>query len=417
MSATFPPHADGSLHWQRNLYVCVFGSFTTIMAMTLLLPFLPLYVQQLGAASVESAVQWSGVAFGATFLAAGLVAPLWGRLADRYGRKPILIRASLGMAITMSLLGVVQTVWQLVAIRFLAGLVGGYASGAIVMIATQTPRHRTAWALGTHASGMMAGNLVGPLVGGLLPGLIGIRSTFFLAGGLIFCSFIMTTLFVKEERRMPDGAKGSPARARSSGWRDVPKLTPVIAMLASAMLLMFANMSIEPIITVYVSQLVQDQKNVTLVAGLVMSAAALGSVLAAPRVGRLADRIGATKVIVACLGLCGVLLIPQIFVTTGTQLVVLRFLMGLALGGLLPAITSVVRHSVPDSAAGYILGYATSAQYIGQVTGPLAGGFIAAHVGMHSVFAMTSVLMFMGAGFNAWVFLRRNGSTSSDAAP
>jgi MFS family permease len=394
--------SSSSLHWQRNLYVCVFGSFTTIMAMTLLLPFLPLYVQQLGATSVDAAVQWSGVAFGATFLAAGLVAPLWGRLADRYGRKPILIRASLGMAITMSLLGVVQSVWQLVAIRFLAGLVGGYASGAIVMIATQTPRHRTAWALGTHASGMMAGNLVGPLIGGLLPGLIGIRATFFLAGALIFCSFIMTTLFVKEERRAPAQAK-----QRSGGWRDVPVLTPVIAMLSSAMLLMFANMSIEPIITVYVSQLVNDPQRITLVAGVVMSAAALGSVIAAPRVGRLADRIGHQKVIIVCLVMCGVLLIPQIFVTTGTQLIVLRFLMGLALGGLLPAITSVVRHSVPDGAAGYILGYATSAQYIGQVTGPLAGGFIAAHAGMRSVFVMTSALMFAGAAFNIWVLARR----------
>lgn len=390
-----------SAHWQRNLYICLFGSFTTVVAMTLLLPFLPLYVQQLGASSEAAAVQWSGVAFGATFLGAGLVAPLWGRLADRYGRKPILIRASLGMAITMSLLGVVQTVWQLVAIRFLAGLVGGYASGAIVMIATQTPKHRTAWALGTHAAGMMAGNLVGPLIGGLLPGLIGIRSTFFLAGGLIFCSFIMTTLFVKEDRRAPDSSKSR----RGGGWRDIPLLTPVFAMLASAMLLMFANMSIEPIITIYVSQLVQDPKQVTLVAGIVMSAAALGSVLAAPRIGRLADRIGATKVIVCCLALCGVLLIPQTFVTNGTQLVVLRFLMGLALGGLLPAITSVVRHNVPDHTVGYILGYATSAQYIGQVTGPLAGGFIAAHAGMRSVFIMTSVLMFAGAAFNAWVFL------------
>jgi MFS family permease len=399
-----PPTDQGSAHWQRNLYVCVFGSFTTIMAMTLLLPFLPLYVQQLGASSVDAAVQWSGVAFGATFLAAGLVAPVWGRLADKYGRKPILIRASLGMAITMSLLGVVQSVGQLVAIRFLAGLVGGYASGAIVMIATQTPKHRTAWALGTHAAGMMAGNLVGPLIGGLLPGLIGIRSTFFLAGGLIFCSFIMTTLLVKEERRTPAQRKAQ------GGWRDVPDRTPVIGMLASAMLLMFANMSIEPIITVYVSQLVDDPKHVTLVAGIVMSAAALGSVLAAPRVGRLADRIGHQKVIVACLALCGILLIPQIFVTSGVQLVVLRFLMGLALGGLLPAITSVVRHSVPDHAAGYILGYATSAQYIGQVTGPLAGGFIAAHAGMRSVFVMTSVLMFAGAGFNVWVVRRRGAA-------
>ena len=129
--------------------MCLFGSFTTVVAMTLLLPFLPLYVAQLGARTPAAVVQWSGIAFGATFLGAGLVAPLWGKLADRYGRKPILIRASLGMAVTMSPIGTVHTVWQLVLLRLLADLVGGYSSGAVVLVATQTPKDRSAWALGT----------------------------------------------------------------------------------------------------------------------------------------------------------------------------------------------------------------------------------------------------------------------------
>nr|WP_116121706.1 MFS transporter [Paraburkholderia sp. BL6669N2] len=385
----------------------MFGSFTTIVAMTLLLPFLPLYVQQLGVDSAAAAVQWSGVAFGATFLAAALVSPLWGRMADRYGRKLILIRASLGMAIVMSLLGLAQNVWQLVGLRFLAGLVGGYASGATVMIATQTPRSRTGWALGTLASGVMAGSLVGPLVGGALPPLIGIRNTFFIAGAMIFCAFVATTLLVKEQpvERTRGGTHHADA---ATGRASVPDLRPVLAMLFTSGLLMFANMSIEPIITVYVSQLVHDTRHVTLVSGFVMSASALGSVLAASRVGRLADRIGAPKVIVACLAVCAALLVPQAFVTSGWQLVALRFLMGLALAGLLPSITSVIRHNVPDRSAGYILGYATSANYAGQVAGPLAGGFAGAHLGMPSVFLITSALMLCGALFNGWVFRARN---------
>lgn len=407
MSSATP--ADGAPHWQRNLYVCLFGSFTTIVAMTLLLPFLPLYVQQLGVQSAAAAVQWSGVAFGATFLAAALVSPLWGRMADRYGRKLILIRASLGMAIVMSLLGLAQNVWQLVALRFLAGLVGGYASGATVMIATQTPRARTGWALGTLASGVMAGSLVGPLVGGALPPLIGIRNTFFIAGAMIFCAFIATTLLVKEQPLERTRRTSREAQA-ATGWATVPDLRPVLAMLFTSGLLMFANMSIEPIITVYVGQLVHDASHVTLVSGFVMSASALGSVLAASRVGRLADRIGAPRVIVACLGMCAALLVPQAFVTSGLQLVVLRFLMGLALAGLLPCMTSVIRHNVPDRSAGHILGYATSANYAGQVTGPLAGGFVGAHFGMQSVFLITSALMLCGALFNGWVF---RGSASA----
>jgi MFS family permease len=385
-------------HWRRNLVICVLGSFTTIVAMTLLLPFLPIYVEQLGVSDPAAIAQWSGVAYGATFLAAALVAPLWGRLADRYGRKPMLIRASLGMAVAMSLIGMAHNVWQLVGLRLFAGLAGGYASGSTILVATQTPKARSGWALGMLASGIMAGNLVGPLIGGSLPPLIGIRGTFWLAGGMIFLTFIATTTLLKEDKR--------PAQVRKAElqlrWSDIPDRRPVVAMLATGLLLMLANMSIEPIITIYVEQLVSDTAHVTLVAGLVMSAAALGSILSASRLGKLADRVGYWTVIVGALFVSGLLLIPQAFVTSGWQLIVLRFLMGLALGGLLPCVTAVIRHNVPIGITGRVLGYATSSQFAGQVAGPLLGGFVGGHVGMRAVFLGTSLLMVVGAAY-AWI--------------
>jgi MFS family permease len=392
------------MHWQRNLAVCMFGSFTTIIAMTLLLPFLPLYVEQLGVKDHAAIVQWSGAAYGATFLSAALVAPLWGRLADRYGRKPMLIRASLGMSVAMALIGLAGNVWQLVGLRLLAGLLGGYASGSMVLVATQTPKDRTGWALGTMSSAIMAGNLVGPLVGGLLPPLIGIRATFFAAGAMIFVAFLATAFLIREQKRTPTEKKqsGTP----EAGWAAVPDKRPLVAMLVTGMLLMLANMSIEPIITVYVATLVEDPNRVTMMAGLVMSAAALGSILSASRLGRLADRVGHWNVIVGCLAVSALLLVPQAFVTSGWQLVVLRFLMGLSLGGLLPCIASVIRHNVPERVAGNMLGYSTSAQYTGQVAGPLLGGFVGGHIGMRAVFLGTCVLMAAGAGWN-WLAKRR----------
>jgi MFS family permease len=388
----------GTLYWKRNLWVCVFGSFTTIVAMTLLLPFLPLYVEQLGVSDHAAIVQWSGVAYGATFLTAAMFAPLWGRLGDQYGRKLMLIRSSLGMAVAMSLIGLSQNVYQLVGLRLLAGLLGGYSSGSNILVATQTPRARTAWALGMMASGIMAGNLAGPLIGGVLPPLIGIRMTFLAAGAIIFVAFLATTFLIKEDPRPRRSAGGR----RQGGWAAVPNKGPVLAMLATGTLLMFANMSIEPIITVYVQQIVLDPAHVTVVAGLVMSAAALGSILSASRLGRLADRIGHWTVIIGCLAVCAGLLVPQAFVTAGWQLVGLRFLMGLSLGGLLPCVTTVIRHNVPERITGSILGYATSSQYVGQVTGPLLGGFIGGHFGMRAVFLGTSVLMAAGAVYG-WV--------------
>ncbi|MEB0039270.1 MULTISPECIES: MFS transporter [unclassified Pseudomonas] len=377
-------------HWQRNLAVCVFGSFTTIIAMTLLLPFLPLYVEHLGVSDPGAIVQWSGVAFGATFLSAAFTAPLWGRLGDRYGRKLMLIRASLGMAVAMSLIGLAENVWQLVLLRLLAGLLGGYASGATILVATQTPKARSGWALGMLSSGIMAGSLVGPLMGGLLPPLIGIRNTFFLAGAVIFVTFLATVFFLKEAPRAPRKAtqKGEPPLRV---WDQIDDKRPVKIMFVVACLVMFATMSIEPIITVYLQEL--HTESLTMMAGVVMSAAALGSIISASRLGKVADTVGHWRVVTVCLSVAAVLLIPQAFVTNEWQLVVLRFLMGLALGGLLPCIAAIIRHSVPENIAGRMLGYSTSSQYVGQVLGPLTGGYLGGHFGMRMVFIGTFVLM------------------------
>jgi len=388
-----------SAHWRRNLFVCLFGSFTTIASMTMLLPFLPIYVAHLGVTSPAAVVAWSGIAYGATFLTAGLLAPVWGRFADIYGRKLILIRASLGMAVSISLMGLAQDVHQLVLLRLLTGILGGYASGAVVLVATQTPKARAGWALGTLSTGSLAGALLGPLIGGVMPDLIGIRETFFAGGAVIFVAFLATSFLIHEEQRAPAQTKRQDSRV----WSAIPDKRPVIAMLLTAAMLMFANMSIEPIITVYVGQLSVGAGYVTLFSGVVMSVSALASILAAPRLGRLADRMGAWKVIILCLAASACLLVPQALVQNIWELIGLRFLMGLALAGLLPAIATQIRHSVPDRVTGTILGFSTSAQYAGQVAGPVVGGFVGGQIGMRAVFVATAVLMAASAIFNAVV--------------
>jgi MFS family permease len=156
-----------------------------------------------------------------------------------------------------------------------------------------------------------------------------------------------------------------------------------------------------------------------LIAGVVMAAAALGSILSASRLGRLADRIGHSTVIVLALTVAGLLLIPQAFVTASWQLIVLRFLMGLALGGLMPCVTSVIRHNVPDHFVGIVLGYSVSSQFAGQVVGPLLGGFVGGHIGMRAVFLGTSALLLASALYNwrAVGFSRRTAQPVAMPAP
>lgn len=400
------PFVLGDTSWRRNLWVCLAGSFTTVVAMTLLLPILPIYVEQLGVTSKAAIMQWSGIAYGATFFTAALVAPLWGHLADRYGRKLMLVRASLGMSVAMSLIGLADNVWHLVALRLLAGLLGGYASGSMALIATQTPKEKSGWALGTLSAGATAGSLVGPLIGGIFPPLIGIRDTFFCVGAVIFVSFLATVFLIEEQKRPPEARK-----ALRGGFSSLPDKRPVIAMLVTGSLLLIASMSIEPIITLYVSQLAPASSNVTLISGLVMSATALGSILSASHLGKLADRIGHWNVVIGGLLISAVLLIPQAFVTANWQLIVLRFLMGLSLGGLIPCIAAVIRHSTPDHSAGRMLGYSISAQHAGQVIGPVSGGFIGGHFGIRAVFLGTALSMAGSAALNWWIARSSGGRT------
>jgi len=387
-------------HWKRNLFVCVFGSFTTLVSLSMLLPFLPLYVRQLGVESQADVIQWSGIAFGATFLGTAVTAPIWGKLADRYGRKPMLIRAAVGMAVVMSLIGIAHNVYELVGLRLVAGLVGGYASASTVMVGTQAPRERAGWALGLLSTGALAGNLIGPLIGGLLPGLIGIRGTFFAGGAVIAVAALLTIFVVKEDFEPSTDVK----RAAVTDSRDATRTRYAVigALLVTAMMVLLANMSIEPVITVYVGSLGVKPDQLARIAGVVMAASAFGSMFTAARLGALADRIGAWNVIVGCLVATGLVMIPQAFVHQWWQLAALRVLMGMSLAGLLPSIAKLARHAVDESRTGQMLGYLQSAQFSGQVVGPVIGGVIAVHLGLHSVFFVTGSLLIVCAGFAQW---------------
>ena len=386
-------------HWHRNLWVCVSGSFTTIIGMTLLVPFLPVYVRELGAPNDAAVLRWSGIAYSATFLSAALTAPLWGALGDRYGRKLMLIRASLGMAFAMSLIGLAQTVWQLVALRLLVGLLGGYSSAATILVAAQAPKDRVGWALGVLSSGMMAGAVAGPLLGGVLPDAIGIRRTFFFTGALIFCAFLATALLLKGDATGPPTAlapKGNGAVRRGPMAGSARSVT---LLLITASMLMFATTSIQPLVTNYITE-INGAHRATMWSGLVLALGAAGAIASGPFIGQKADRIGHRRVIVGCLVAAAACVLVQVYVQSAPQLALAQLAMGACLGGLLPSVNAAIRQVTPTDRVGRTLGYGVSAQYVGQVCGPVTGGLVAGVAGLRSVFAITAVVLLLAALMN-----------------
>ncbi|MCQ9369129.1 MFS transporter [Brevibacterium sp. 50QC2O2] len=438
--------------WVRNLVVATFGTFTTIVGMTMLIPFLPVYIRALGVTDDAAVVTWSAVCFGATFLVAAVTAPLWGWMGDRWGRKSMLVRSSLGMAVAIGITGLAGDVWWLLAFRVLTGLLGGFASGASILVADQTPPGRRAFALGVLTSGNMAGSLLGPVLGGILPESIGPRACFAVVGGLIFVAFLGVVLFMRNPPALAEAPPGVPAkapaatsavpgggtqvvdRAANQPTAQLPRVAlPVVltVLVAVSGLITFAQLAVEPFITVYMGELLTNAgaitkagatagaeatgasgataalgagavgsaglANPTLWGGIALAATAAGTMVAGPFLGRAADRYGNTRMLIWSLLAGAVVSLVQpltgsVWVFTG-----LRFVLGLAMGGLMPALTAGIRDMLPANRVGRVLGLTVAAQHAGRVFGPVLAAVVANLWGMPAALVASGLVLAIAA--------------------
>ena len=369
------------------------------IGMSQIAPVLPLYIKYLGITSTALIAQLSGIAFGITFIMSAIFSPVWGHAADIYGRKPMLLRASLGMAIVIFSMGFAQNVYVLILLRLLQGAITGYGTACNTLIATQTDRAHAGWALGTLSTASIAGSLVGPMIGGFIAENLGLKNVFFITGGLMFIAFITTALFIKESFKRED--KKTPGVKEI--WNSVPEKSLTITMFVTFFILAVALYSVEPIITVYISQLSGNTAHVALLAGMAFSVSGLANIIAAPRLGKLSDKIGAHRVMLVSLIAAGLIFIPQVFVKNPWQFIGLRFLLGITMGGLTPSVYILIKRITPDNLTGRVFGFNMSAGYLGVFGGAVFGGQVAALFGVKYVFLITGALLLLNA---IWVYFK-----------
>ncbi|UOF89471.1 MFS transporter [Fodinisporobacter ferrooxydans] len=397
--------------WKRNLVILWFGNFFVLAGMNLIIPFLPLYIQELGVKDIHHVELWAGVIFAGAPLLSATFSPLWGKLSDRYGRKIMLIRSGIGMGIVMILMGFAKSPLQLLLLRLMMGTISGFIPTSTALQATETPKEHAGRALGILQTGNVTGSLIGPLLGGVLAEWIGIRNVFYLTGTALLLAAIIVILGVHESKtyerfsfrrrvhrnldRKRDSKESKsdanpPVTDKQRGIRSIVKEYPILlALFLSSFLIMAGMQSIEPIITVYIQSL-HVQSHIAVVGGLVFAASGIGTILAAPILGRLGDRYGNQRILMAALLIMAVLYIPQAFVRTPWELMALRLLMGLCIGGLLPSINAMIRKVTPNASQGVVYGFNAAAVGFGSVGGPLFGGFIASHIGISYIFFFTS---------------------------
>lgn len=385
--------------WKRNLYVCWIGVFIAAIGMSEVAPILPLYIRHLGIQNTSLVSQLSGITFGITYLITAIFSPIWGHAADIVGRKPMILRAAIGLSIIYLLMGFVPNVYFLIALSVLQGAFTGYSTACNTLIATQTDREHVGYALATLSTAGVAGSLLGPTLSGLIEAVMGLQAVFFIISGLLLIAFFISLRFVQESF-VRDNKKSQGLREI---WNSVPQKELTVVILITFFVLGIGLYSIEPIMTQYISRLSPNASHIALISGLVFSATGLSNIISAPRLGKLSDKIGPHKVIMISLIVAGVLYIPQAFVQNPWQLLVLRFLLGFAMGGLIPSVSIMIKKITPDVLTGQIFGLNMSVGYLGVAAGSILGGQIAGRFSFQYVFYITSVLMFLNA---VWVYFR-----------
>ena len=374
-----------------NLISVWFGCFFTGLAISQILPFLPLYISQLGVNSHEALSMWSGLTFRVTFLISAIVSPLWGSLADRKGRKLMLLRASLGMAIAILLQAFATNVWQLFLLRGIMGLTSGYIPNAMALVASQVPRERSGWALSTLATAQISGVISGPLMGGFIADHVGLRPVFFITAMLLIVSFMVTLFLIKEGVRPT--LKKSERLSGKAVFASLPYPVLVISLFFTTLVIQLCNGSISPILALFIKSMAPDSNNIAFLSGLIASVPGVSALISAPRLGKLGDRIGTERILMATLICAVVLFFAMSWVTTPFQLGVLRFLLGFADGAMLPAVQTLLVKYSSDQITGRIFGYNQSFMYLGNVAGPLMGATVSAMAGFRWVFIATAIIV------------------------
>ena len=380
--------------WRRNLYILFGVQFLALAGFSIVMPFLPLYIKEIGVVTGGSIAFWSGMVFSSQAAAMMISAPIWGVVADRYGRKLMLVRASLGGAILLAAMGFAQNAEQLTLLRFFQGFVTGTVPAASALVAATAPKERTGEALGLIQMGVWGGIAIGPLIGGIISDTLGFRECFWVTGSLLALSGIAVIFWVHEDF---EPIKESKRPKLLAGFRSLLNAPGMIPLYAVAFLQSMGRTLVLPIAALFVMELMGAVPGVATMTGIALGARAVTGSLSAIGLGKLGDRIGHSKTLFGAFIAGVICYIPQPFVTDAWQLVVLQALTGLADGGILTGIGALMNLKTPSDTQGTTFGLYASVNSAGRCVAPMLAAGLAIWFGLRSVFGATAVIYAIAA--------------------
>lgn len=382
--------------WRRTLYTVWITQFVAVLGFAFVMPFIPYYIQELGITDVKKVGMWAGLVTSAQAVSMALVAPVWGALADRYGRKLMVLRASFAGAVVMSLMGFVTNVQQLVLLRFIQGMLTGTVAATTTLVASTVPRERSGMALGSLQTAIFLGISFGPLLGGVSGDTLGYRSSFWITGGLLFLSGVLVLLFVHEDFRPASDVR----RAGRTNYALAAKLVlasgALLAIFASRVLLRVGSRALDPVLPLFVQTLLPSGTPAGTTTGVIAAVAGLGSAIGSPVIGGWSDRWGRRRLLIACALAAGACYIPQAFVHDTRWLIFWQLITGFCIGGTLATVTALLTHAAPRGHEGMVFGLDTSALAVANAIGPVIGAAVAASLGLRAPFLLAALMFGVG---------------------
>ena len=345
--------------------------FVMTASMSFLSPIIPLMLPQLGVTTIEGVDIWAGVISGATSFVAAFASPIWGRVADRHGRKLSLLRSSCAIAVFTALMGMATDVWTFFGARAVMGAFAGFSTAAIALVASQVPERRLGYALGWLSTGQLIGSLIGPVIGGVLADIThSYRVPFFWTAGA--------------HLRRPGaglvGGEGGVHAAERPPARSIAMLglgllasSGLLALFFVLLMAQFSVRTVQPVVTLFVQELIGSPPQIATLAGIAFSITGLANLVSAPFLGNRSDIIGYRRVLLICLLGATLTSAPQIFVGNYWTFVAERFAVGLFIGGILPTANALIGRSVSRENRGTVYGMTASATFLGNSLGPLTG--------------------------------------------
>lgn len=384
----------GNNHWRKNLIILLFGTFLTGIAFSEIIPFQPLYISELGHFDRSQLSLLSGIVYASSFIVVIFTSTMWGRFADKHGRKRMILQTSLGSAVTLFFMAFCTNVWELLFLKCLQGFFDGVIPNSIALVATETPKNKTGFALSWLSTGYTSGFLVGPIFGGFIVKYFSIRFSFILTGLLLFSFFLLTYLFVKEKFNPSKIVNNNKNKSFIKIIKGFPNPDFIITILMVSVALQIMNNSINPQITLYVKDLMAgSSNNVSLVSGIVAALPGVGMVMVSPLFGKIGDKYGTYKVLTLGFILAILFIFPQGFAPTVTFFGIFRFLTGISNAAIFPSVQTMLANNTPGEFTGMAFSLNQGAQAIGICIGSLLGSFASSMYGYSSIFIISTLVV------------------------